>query len=90
MATNNYVGPARRRLCKCKQRTCQLNAQYRKEMEENSDDQSYFPEEVEDERATLFGGYEESNGENDNSQSKIEEFIKAQQADNTVKKIGAT
>ena len=47
-------------------------------MEENSDDEFYYPDDVEDESATFFGGYEENNGENDNSQSKIEEFIKDQ------------
>ena len=55
-------------------------------MEENSDDEFYYPDEVEDESATFFGGYKENNGENDNSQSKIDDFINAQQAHNTVRK----
>ena len=77
----NHVGPAAFSE-KCKQ-LLSGEIQHSKKMEERTEDEFCYADEVQDRSATFVGGYDENNAENNNSQSEIEEFIKAQKTDNT-------
>ena len=71
----------RRRFRKCKQ-FLSGEIQNSNKIEESTEDEFYYADEVQNRSATFVGGYDENNVENNNSQSEIEEFIKAQKADN--------